>query len=234
MNINLHCYCSKPILITESKINCTKCNSAYHTSCIKETSDNWQCTTCTIKTKGASWAEGEIYNSCTVDNQFTLHTELALRNESHLALFNSNNVGNKVFLEALQHSMKGDYVTAKQLWANHLGTSDLFGNPDEMFTSKIEVCKNFYKSRFCDNNECKKQCYSYTYDQVYLPANIKEPQDSVHSVITYASFIECKTCANDGKVGVQEVSPLKVEDSNNPPPFLELNNTLRKFNFDEV
>jgi len=222
------CYCAVPYDKNDPKIVCQKCQLSFHPECVGQASGalDWSCEKHMFLTGGAKWSSGKgTNNTCPVDNHLTLLGELSCRNSKFRELFNRENAADKAFYDCLDSASHGDYASAQEKWAAHIGRKDMTGTPGEMVAERLGESCQFVKHAICSYDKCPSQHQT-----------IKQPKDmlfdfnisletSFANLVTEETQEQCMKCHD---IGIEDsklkVGPLQPMDEQKPPAFLHITN----------
>lgn len=239
-SLRLQCYCSVPIEKKEIRdgyaITCSQetCTTVFHKTCAGNPVDvkKWSCATCNMQTWGVKWGL-KVFNTCTIDNSLTLHAEIAARHEGYLNLFNNPQPGDQAWYQTLHLACNADDGAQAHInWAKYLRLDDLYGSPEDMLTTHLRDTVTFERNGQCNNKDCKEQYFCMEQRLLAFQPHIADPLESVYERTMMADITPCPSC--EGTDYVVEYGQLEPPNVKRPPPYLEISNGLRKFNFDEV
>ena len=127
LHVNLNCYCMDPEVKgyvnpdpeMRKTTTCRSCKDKFHDKCLTDHGKDkkgFKCTPCSIETTGAFWGEGDVHNTCTLDN---LTTGVALHTEIHGKALLTQMKGSEqeeVFRRVIDHTIKGEFGEGQLEW----------------------------------------------------------------------------------------------------------------------
>ena len=150
---NITCYCNE-VKKDKNKVKmytCTNCKETFHKACVGKQSNDFQCSSCSLQTKGIKWSANpeRVVNTCHFDSTLTSLAIMCEKNPTYKKeielLTKNSNLLIKAFANATLEAVNNDSFKAQATWANAVmvdritkGIQDELPYKIDMFNSPLD------------------------------------------------------------------------------------------------
>jgi hypothetical protein len=225
------------------KIKCTKCEDTYHQDCIGPVADKdtWTCYPCSLPVKGATWADGAVTSTCSIDNMLTVQSLLAKQNPNFLDQFDDKDQGEKMWKQCVESEIGGKSAEAQWNWYHHvkkqrkkdkkvkLAKESLYAAPEDVTTNQMARAVDFTRESRSEEKLCVQPFQSLQTHEFLLEKG-SPVQDQIEQLTNTRRPVPCAPCLHDKKKKGKDdcfrtEEPLSIPDKTKAPVYIAFDNS---------